>query len=565
MTLLRSLFFTILSLTYLQRIVSDAPHGQASESHNTVDDEGGTDPSGGSVDTDKAKFRSIPKSTPRPIYYGPTYFPYYGNPYAHHDGDRGSGYGAPFPVRILAWDYRLRLGKGNVTVVDTENGNPLYTISKAPHRGFIITNPRGDKLLEANEKKEAACGFKYKYHTPMNVSFAIDPRLSKTDRWDIELYGNGRDEHYHKLKYYRAHKKNKGAIIDKTWGKTRDIQAARIDEKDPLDKAKWKVDTLFKIGRVTTLEINDPTIGDHYFIGLWAMVHLRWDRSGGTASNQQGNDPSGTVTGDGGTNPSSSHVSTKMAIPRFSRPRFTPRPIYTPYLIPYHSPSSNDRDRVDSYGNPLPVRVLAWDYRLRLDKGNVTVVDTENGHPLYTISKAPDRGFIITNQKGHKLLEANEKKKARCGFKYKYHTPMNVSFSIDPRFSKTDRWDLELYGNGRDEHPHNLKYYRAHKKNKGTIIDKTWGKTYDDKAATIDEKDPLDKSKWKVDTLWKIGRVTTLEINDPKIGDVWSTLFQGSLSQREKRTSELIFQCITETAALLHRAMGNGSPSMGSM
>ncbi|KAI7965383.1 hypothetical protein MJO29_003481 [Puccinia striiformis f. sp. tritici] len=208
-----------------------------------------------------------------------------------------------------------------------------------------------------------------------------------------------------------------------------------------------------------------------------------------------------------------------MAIPRFSRPRFTPRPIYTPYLIPYHSPSSNDRDRVDSYGNPLPVRVLAWDYRLRLDKGNVTVVDTENGHPLYTISKAPDRGFIITNQKGHKLLEANEKKKARCGFKYKYHTPMNVSFSIDPRFSKTDRWDLELYGNGRDEHPHNLKYYRAHKKNKGTIIDKTWGKTYDDKAATIDEKDPLDKSKWKVDTLWKIGRVTTLEINDPKIGD----------------------------------------------
>ncbi|KAH9470734.1 hypothetical protein Pst134EA_004658 [Puccinia striiformis f. sp. tritici] len=127
--------------------------------------------------------------------------------------------------------------------------------------------------------------------------------------------------------------------------------------------------------------------------------------AGGTASNQQGNDPSGTVTGDGGTNPSSSHVSTKMAIPRFSRPRFTPRPIYTP---------------------------------LRLDKGNVTVVDTENGHPLYTIRKAPDRGFIITNQKCHKLLEANEKKKARCGFKYKYHTPMNVSFSIDPRFSKTE-------------------------------------------------------------------------------------------------------------------------------
>jgi hypothetical protein len=36
-------------------------------------------------------------------------------------------------------------------VVDTENGHPLYTISKAPHRGFIITNQRGDVLLRAND------------------------------------------------------------------------------------------------------------------------------------------------------------------------------------------------------------------------------------------------------------------------------------------------------------------------------------------------------------------------------------------------------------------------------
>ncbi|KAA1083570.1 hypothetical protein PGT21_004040 [Puccinia graminis f. sp. tritici] len=291
MTLFRYLLIAVLCLTHVHRIASEDTPEDDDDLSRTVVGEDPTDPSevttmrasggrggGGSRSSSKSTSPSTSSSSSGSTpYRTPYYYPYYYIPYGH-GGYRSDGYGSPPPARILAWDYRLRLNKGNVTVVDTENGRPLYTISKAPHRGFIITNQRGDVLLRANDNKKAPCGFGWKYHTPMNVSYSIDPRGASTDRWKIELYGNGREEQPHTLKYYRAHKKNKGKIIDKTWGKTRNIQAARLDERDPLDKSKWEKDTLWKIGRVTTLEINDPTIGDHYFIGLWAMVHIRWDR-----------------------------------------------------------------------------------------------------------------------------------------------------------------------------------------------------------------------------------------------------------------------------------------------
>ncbi|KAH9456424.1 hypothetical protein MJO28_006478 [Puccinia striiformis f. sp. tritici] len=184
---------------------------------------------------------------------------------------------APLP-RHFAWDANLPIDKGNVVIVNVQTGDPAYKIFQVPddHRTFNITNMHGDQLLSVTFKEKAHRGHNFRYHTPSGVSYRITPRgFAKTDRWYMTMEGNAKGVDYQTLKYFRGHSKNAGNV-----NFSNSTRAASFEFK-PADKSHWKVDTLRGVSNTVQLEITAPTnIGDHYFIGLWALVKIRIDKWG---------------------------------------------------------------------------------------------------------------------------------------------------------------------------------------------------------------------------------------------------------------------------------------------
>ncbi|KAA1072577.1 hypothetical protein PGTUg99_020899 [Puccinia graminis f. sp. tritici] len=186
----------------------------------------------------------------------------------------------PALPRHFAWDPNLHIDKGNVVVVNVQTGEPMYTISQSPedHLTTIVSNLRGDQLLSVYLKKTAGRGVKFVYNTPSGVHYKIDPRLAAPDHWYMMMEGHDPDVSYETLKYFRRRSSNTGPVEFRNHNHT---QVASFEFVKSLDKTHWKLDTLGALDKFVTLEITQPTnIGDHYFIGLWALVKRRIDRYG---------------------------------------------------------------------------------------------------------------------------------------------------------------------------------------------------------------------------------------------------------------------------------------------
>ncbi|KAI7954276.1 hypothetical protein MJO28_006823 [Puccinia striiformis f. sp. tritici] len=183
----------------------------------------------------------------------------------------------PFLPRHLAWDANLPIEKGNVLIVNTQTGEPKYNIFSASkdHRTFNITNMHGDQLLSVTLKAKARRGYNFRYHTPSGVSYRIQPLGGRTDLWEMTMEGNDPDVTYQTLTYRRGRKKNAGNMYF-----SNSTRVASFVFK-PVDKSQWKSDTLSGISNTVQLDITEPTnIGDHYFIGQWAISKLRIDYYG---------------------------------------------------------------------------------------------------------------------------------------------------------------------------------------------------------------------------------------------------------------------------------------------
>ncbi|KAI9631206.1 hypothetical protein KEM48_013135 [Puccinia striiformis f. sp. tritici PST-130] len=201
----------------------------------------------------------------------------------------------PFLPRHLAWDANLPIEKGNVLIVNTQTGEPKYNIFSASkdHRTFNITNMHGDQLLSVTLKNNhlilsfspirLSSGTSGKSKTrlqlslpyTLRVSYRIQPLGGRTDLWEMTMEGNDPDVTYQTLTYRRGRKKNAGNMYF-----SNSTRVASFVFK-PVDKSQWKSDTLSGISNTVQLDITEPTnIGDHYFIGQWAISKLRIDYYG---------------------------------------------------------------------------------------------------------------------------------------------------------------------------------------------------------------------------------------------------------------------------------------------
>ncbi|KAI9619427.1 hypothetical protein H4Q26_014189 [Puccinia striiformis f. sp. tritici PST-130] len=194
----------------------------------------------------------------------------------------GNGHGSQISLTNTTLDLSkgknpLEKGPGNVLIVNTQTGEPKYNIFSASkdHRTFNITNMHGDQLLSVTLKAKARRGYNFRYHTPSGVSYRIQPLGGRTDLWEMTMEGNDPDVTYQTLTYRRGRKKNAGNMYF-----SNSTRVASFVFK-PVDKSQWKSDTLSGISNTVQLDITEPTnIGDHYFIGQWAISKLRIDYYG---------------------------------------------------------------------------------------------------------------------------------------------------------------------------------------------------------------------------------------------------------------------------------------------
>ncbi|PLW24249.1 hypothetical protein PCANC_04063 [Puccinia coronata f. sp. avenae] len=182
-------------------------------------------------------------------------------------------------IRQFVWDANLPINKGNVSVADNATGALKYTIDIAPddHRAFRVSDSDGHhELLRVHMKKSAAKGFRFTYNTKFNVSYRIDPRYARTDRWYMDIKGDNPDVTYPTLKYYRAHKSDEGSVF---FHNNKTLVATFKFEK--MNGNIWKTNHLGDVKNLVKLDIVAPTnIAPQYFIGLWTLVKLRIHKYG---------------------------------------------------------------------------------------------------------------------------------------------------------------------------------------------------------------------------------------------------------------------------------------------
>ncbi|KAA1083571.1 hypothetical protein PGT21_004003 [Puccinia graminis f. sp. tritici] len=273
-----SVLLSALMIFRYQKLLTENNHRDAGSGYHDTDPSGAQmpiapSPSDRAVDPSVVfKKWSLEKGTLPPIPKGGD-----GDPDPSLSLEKGPGSqvpakDAPFP-RLLAWDGSLPLHQGNVTVVDSRTGSPVYTIMPVPHkhRSFAIANRQGHIILAARDEIKGRCGQISTYNIPSSVSYTVYPWSSDNERWMMEIKGNGRDIKSQKLRYNWHSQGNKGQISFMSNG----TQAADFESNQMIDKSDWQVDFLGQVQSVSTLKIEETTLSDHYFLGLWVMVKYR--------------------------------------------------------------------------------------------------------------------------------------------------------------------------------------------------------------------------------------------------------------------------------------------------
>jgi len=184
----------------------------------------------------------------------------------------------------LIWDAHRPFDKDHcINITHFNSGKLVFTIQNRNgdfsnrnkdhdvDRTFEVVDLKGDVLVQVHQKSDGQGNPHSTYPTPFGVSYRIDPRGFKTDRWYMRMEGNNPDVNYQTLKYYRGHKHNIGKVYFKNH-----TLVASFTFHPPKDRTNL-------IGSKDTimLEILAQTnIGRQYFVALWALVKLRMDMFG---------------------------------------------------------------------------------------------------------------------------------------------------------------------------------------------------------------------------------------------------------------------------------------------